>query len=106
VLDEVLETPLCGVVSLLPLIVYLSFSQKNFLYKENPNLLPLLPLLSLLPTHTDIMGYVHQGQVIALRDVEVDPGRIGVDGLIFGTVEDGIVHRQHRGDCQYLIISC
>ena len=41
--------------------------------------------------------------MVTSRHHKVHPGVVGVDHLVFGSVKDGVVHREHGGDGQHLL---
>lgn len=51
---------------------------------------------------SDLRINVQQNQVVSTREEKVDTGIVSMHNLVFGSVEDGVVDRQHGSHRQDL----
>ena len=64
---------------------------------------PPRPPHSHSPKPSDLRINVQQNQVVPTREEEVDTSIVGMDDLVLGSVEDGVVDREHGSHCQDLL---
>lgn len=61
-----------------------------------------MPPSFLSPKPSDLCINVQQNQVVSTREEKVDTGIVSMDNLVLGSVEDGVVDRQHGSHRQDL----